>query len=114
MAANVSHGETVNAKSVILAIVATEAVFGDAVALVTAALLPSAVLRMPAMCAIILPRNLLPPYLSWAALLRRPVVLLPLLVMLPLGLLLLLFSGVVLLLRLLSLLILSLIRLLIR
>lgn len=109
MAANVSHGETVNAESVIPAIVVTKAVFGDAIAVVTAALLPGAVLRMPAICSIVLPRNLLPPCLSRAALLRRPVVLLPLL-----GLLLLLFSGVVLLLTLLLLLILSPIHLLIR
>src|SRR5467141_3872289 len=93
MPANVPHRQTVDPKSVILAIVATETIFGNAVAVVTAALLPGAVLGLPTMGAITLPSNLLLAHLSRAALLCRPVVLLltllPLLLLLPSGLLLL-------------------------
>jgi hypothetical protein len=109
MPANIPHGETVDAEPVILAIVATETVIRNAVAVVTTALLPGAVLRLPAMGTITLPSNLLLAYLSRAPSLCRPVVLplalLPLLVLLPSGLLL-LFRGVVLPLALLPLLVL--------
>jgi hypothetical protein len=109
MPANIPHGETVDAEPVILALVATETVLRNAVAVVTAALLPGAVLRLPAMCTFTLPSDLLLAYLSRAPLLCRPVVLLltllPLLILLPLGLLL-LFRGVGSLLTLLALLIL--------
>lgn len=64
----------------ILAIVATETVIWDAVSVVTATLLPGAVLGLPAPRAIVLPGNLLPVRLGWTPLLCRPVVpLLPLL-----------------------------------
>src|ERR1700731_3185375 len=100
MPANIPHGETVDTEPVILAIVATEAVIRNAVAVVTAALLPSAVLRLPAICTVPLPSDLLLVYLSRASLLCRPVVLLlcrvvllltllALLILLPSGLLLL-------------------------
>jgi hypothetical protein len=109
MPANIPHGETVDAEPVILAIVATETVIRNAVAVVTTALLPGAVLRLPAMGTITLPSNLLLAYLSRAPSLCRPVVLLltllTLLILLPPGLLL-LFRGVVLPLALLALLIL--------
>jgi len=95
---------------VILAVVAPESVIGNAVAVVSATLLPSAVLRLPAMRTITLPGDLLYAYLLRAAPLCGPVVvlllsLLALLVLLPSGLLL-LFRGVVPLLLLLTLLIL--------
>jgi hypothetical protein len=106
--ADIHHGEDVDAEPVILAIVAAETVIGNAVAVVSAALLPSAVLRPPAMGTITLPSDLLYVYLLGAALLYRPVVLLlallPLLVLLPSDLLLL--RRVILLLTLLALLIL--------
>src|ERR1700682_4727243 len=93
MPAHVCHREAVDAECVTLAIVATEAVVGNAVAVVTAALLPVAMLRLPAVCTITLPRNLLLAHLRGAALLCRSVVLLltllVLLVLLPSGLLLL-------------------------
>jgi hypothetical protein len=44
MPADIHHGETVDAKPVILAIVATETIIRDAVAVITAALLPRVVL----------------------------------------------------------------------
>jgi hypothetical protein len=59
MPANIPHGETVDAEPVILAIVAPETVLRNAVAVVTAALLPGAVLRLPAVGTITLPSNLL-------------------------------------------------------
>ena len=132
MSAHVHHGETVNAETVILAIVAAEAVVRNSIAVVSAPLLPVAMFRLPAMSAIPLPRDLLHVHLFGAPLLCRPVVLLltlltmlhdglllmllalillpfglllPLLILLPIGLLL-LFRGVVLLLTLLALLIL--------
>jgi len=113
-----------------LAIVAAEPVIRNAVAVVAAALLPVAVLRLPTMGTITLPSDLLLMCLSWASLLCGPVfllltllnllpsglllsrgivlllTLLALLVLLPSGLLLILFRGVVLLLLLLALLIL--------
>jgi hypothetical protein len=106
MPANIHHGESVDPELVILAIVATETIIRNAVAVVTAALLPGAVLRLPAMCTITLPSNLLLAYVLRAALLCGPVVLLlALLILLPSGLLL-LSRRVVLLLTLLALLIL--------
>ena len=60
----------------LLAIVATETVIWDSVAVVTATLLPGAVLRLPATRAIVLPGNLLLVRLSWAPLLFSSVVLL--------------------------------------
>ena len=111
MPANIPHGETVDAEPVILAIVATETILRNTIAAVAAALLPGAVLRLPAMCTRSLPCDLLLAYLSRAPSLCRKVVLLltllALLILLPLGLLLLLLScRVVLLLTLLALLIL--------
>jgi hypothetical protein len=79
MPANIHHRETVNAEPVLLAVVATETVIGNAVAVVTAALLPGAVLRLPAMRTITLPSDLLLTYLSRTPLLCSPVVLLALL-----------------------------------
>jgi len=111
MSADIPDGEAIDSEPMILAIVATEAVLRNPVAVVTAALLPGAVLRLPAMCTSTLPSDLLLTYLSGAATLCRPVVpLLPLLLLLILprsGLLLLLLScRVILLLTLLALLIL--------
>ena len=87
----------------ILAVVAAETVFRNAIALVTAALLPVAVLGLPAMRAVMLPSDLLSLYLSWAPLLRRPIVpllmLLALLVLLQPGILLMLLALLILLLR---------------
>ena len=139
MPANVPHRETVHAEPVFLAIVATEAFLRNAIAFVTAALLPVAMLRLPTMGTITLPSSPLLPCLSRAAFSCGPVVLLLtllsllillssgllllsrrvvalltlLLILLPLGLLLILFRGV-LLLTLLSLLILLPVRLLLR
>jgi hypothetical protein len=114
------YRETVDAKPVILSIVATETVIWDAVAVVTAPLLPAAMFRLPAVSAIPLPSDLLHSCLLGAPLLCRPVVLLltllttlhdrllltllALLILLPSGLL--LFRRIVLLLTLLALLIL--------
>jgi hypothetical protein len=96
MPAYIDHGESVDAKTVILSIVTTETVIRNPVAVVTAALLPGAMLGLPAMCTITLPSDLLHAYLLGASLLCRPVVLLltllPLLILLPLGLLLLFLS----------------------
>src|SRR6266403_1841887 len=109
MSADVPYWEAVDAEPMILAIVATETVLRNTIATVTAALLPGAVLGLPAMCTRTLPGNLLLVDLGRAPSLRRSVVLLltllALLVLLPPGLLL-LFGGVVLLLALLALLIL--------
>jgi hypothetical protein len=122
MTANIPHGKTVDAEPVILSVVATEPVIRDPIAVVTAALLPGAVLRLPAVRTITLPSDLLLAYMFRAPLLYRPIVtlltllallillpsgllLLSLLILLPIGLLL-LFRGVVLLLTLLALLIL--------
>jgi len=76
MPANVPYRKAVDTEPVILAIVATEAVLGNTIAMVAAALLPVTMLRLPAMRTITLPSYLLLPCLSRAALLRRPVVLL--------------------------------------
>ena len=71
MPANVCHWETVDAEFVILAIGATETGVGNAIAVITAALLPVAMLRLPAVGTIAPPRNLLLAYLRGAALLCR-------------------------------------------
>src|SRR5579859_3446 len=90
MPAKIPHGKTVDTEPVILAIVAAETVIRNTVAVVTAALLPGPVLRLPAMCTISLPSDLLLAHTLRAPLLSRPVVaLLTLLVLPPLGLLLL-------------------------
>src|ERR1700687_325997 len=75
-AANELSGETVDAEPMILTIVTTEAVIWDTIAVVTATLLPGAVLRLPATRAIVLPSNLLLVRLSWTSLLCRAIVLL--------------------------------------
>ena len=110
MAANNHHWEPIDAKPVILSVVTAETVIRDAVAFVSAALLPAAMFRLPAMSAITLPSDLLHPCLFRAPMLGRPVVLLlmlwTLLILLPSGLLLLLFCSVALQLALLALLIL--------
>jgi hypothetical protein len=74
--ANVHNRETVDAKLVRLAIVTAEPVIWNAVAVVAATLLPSAVLRLPTLGTITLPSDLLLMRLSWASLLCGPVVLL--------------------------------------
>ena len=103
MPTNIHHGETVDAELVRLAIVATEPVIRNAVAVVTATLLPGMVLRLPTVSTITLPSDLLLMYLRWASLLGGPVVLLLTLpILLSSGLL--LSSGIVLLLTLLLLL----------
>ena len=124
MSTDIPYLEIGEAESVVLAIVAAETVLRNAVTTVTAALLPRAVLRLPAMCTRTLPCDLLLANLSRAPslsiciglllltllpllILLTPgllLLLLALLVLLPLGLL--LFCGVVLLLTLLPLLIL--------
>jgi hypothetical protein len=92
MPANKHHGKTVHAEPVILAIVGTETGIWNAIAVVTATLLPGAVLRLPVMCTITLPSDVLLAYLSRAPLSCRPVALLltllALLTLLPSGLLL--------------------------
>jgi len=106
--ANVHNREAVDAKLVRLAIVTAEPVIRNAIAVVTAALLPGAVLRLPATCTITLPSDLLLARLSRAPLLCGPVVLLLLALLALLILLsssLLLSRGIVLLLTLLLLLI---------
>lgn len=76
----------------IRSVVAAETVIRDPIAVVTAALLPGVVLRLPVMRALALPSNLLDVYLCRLSLLCRLVVLpltrLALLILLPLGLLL--------------------------
>jgi len=74
--ANVPYGKSVDAESVILAVVASEAVIWNTVAGVAAALLPGAVLRLPVLRAVALPGSLLLVRLSWTPLLCRLVVLL--------------------------------------
>src|SRR5712692_8920492 len=100
MPADIHHGETVDAKPVILSVVAAETVIRDAVAVITSTLLPVAMFRPPAIGTIALPSDPLYPYLLGASLLCRSVValltLLALLILLPPGLLLPLFRYVVL------------------
>jgi hypothetical protein len=100
--ANNQNGETEDAEPVVPAIVAAETVIRNAIAVVSPALLPGAVLGLPAMGTITLPGDVLFAYLSWASLLSRPVVLLltlslALLILLPLGLFLLLLPLLILL-----------------
>src|SRR6266404_3213108 len=109
MSADIPYWEIVDAEPVILAIVATETVIGNSVAVVAAPLLPGAVFRLPAMRTRTLPCNLLLADLGWTLPSGSNVVplltLLALLISPPLvGLL--LFCSVVLLLALLALLIL--------
>jgi len=101
---NVHNREAVDAKLVRLAIVTAEPVIRNAIAVVTAALLPGAVLRLPATCAITLPSDLLLARLRRAPLLCGPVVLLLLALLILLSSSLLLSRGIVLLLTLLLLL----------
>jgi len=75
MVTNVPHRECVDAESVILAVVAAEAVIRYPVAVVAAALLPRVVFGLPAARAIVPPSGLLLVHTSWAALLNRSVVL---------------------------------------
>lgn len=97
MSADIPYLEIGEAEPVVLAIVDTKTVFRNAITTVTAALLPGAVLGLPAMCTRTLPGDLLLADLSRAPSLRGPAVLLltllPLLILLPSGLLLLLLSG---------------------
>jgi hypothetical protein len=108
MPANKHHGKIVHAEPVILAIVGTETVIRNAVAVVAAALLPGAVIGLPVTRTITLPSGPLLAFLSRAPLLCRPVALLltllALLTLLPSGLLLLLSCRVALLWTLLALL----------
>ena len=97
MPANIHHGEIEDAEPVILAVVAAKTGIRNAVAMVTAALLPVAMFRLPVMCTITPPSGLLYLHLGRASLLRRPIGLL-------LTLLLLLLSSGLLLLSLLALL----------
>jgi hypothetical protein len=102
MPADNQNGETEDAEPVVPAIVAAETVIRNAIAVVTPALLPGAVLRLPAMGTITLPGDALFAYLRWASLLSRPVVLLltlslALLILLPSGLFLLLLPLLILL-----------------
>src|SRR5882724_7947840 len=65
MSADIPYWEIVDAEPVILAIVATETVIGNSVAVVAAPLLPGAVFRLPAMRTRTLPCNLLLADLGW-------------------------------------------------
>ena len=76
MSAHVPHGQSVNAESVVPTVVALKAVVRNTIAVVTAALLPRAVLRLPAMSPIALPSDLLLAHIHRSALLGRPNVLL--------------------------------------
>jgi hypothetical protein len=100
MPTDVSHRQSVDAEPVVLSVVATEAVVRYPIAVVAAALLPGAMLGLPAVSAIALPRNLLLTHVRWSALLGGPVVPLLaaslLLILLRSGLLLLLSCRVVL------------------
>ena len=82
MPANVHHGKTLEAEPVIMAVVAAETGLRNAVAAVTAALLPGAVLRLPATRTFMLPSSPLLAFLSRVAMLCRPIgLLLPLLLL---------------------------------
>jgi hypothetical protein len=59
MPADIHYWETVKAELVVLPVIAAEAFFRNAIAAVAAALLPSAVFRLPAMCTIAFPSNVL-------------------------------------------------------
>lgn len=96
MPADIPHRETVDAEAMILAIVAPETVIRNAVAMVTAALLPGAAFRLPVVSTINPPSGLLYSHLGRAPPLCGPVgLLLAVLLLLSLGLLLLalLFRG---------------------
>jgi hypothetical protein len=82
MSANVDHGKTEDAESVILAVVAAETVIRNAVAVVAATLLPGAMFRLPAVRAITLPGDLLLVHLIGASALCRSIVLLLMLLLL--------------------------------
>ena len=86
MPADIHYWETVKAELVVLPVIAAEAFFRNAIAAVAAALLPGAVFRLPAMCTIALPSNLLPALLIRTAPLCGPMVLLLTLVLLAPGL----------------------------
>jgi len=86
MPADIHDGETVDTEPVIPSVVTAETVVWDSVAVVTAALLPAAMLRLPTMSAFALPSDSLYACLFRAAVLYGPVVLL--LILLPSGLLL--------------------------
>ncbi len=60
MPADIPNRETVNAEPVIRSVIAAEAFFRNAIAAVTAALLPVTMLRLPAMSTIAFPSNVLP------------------------------------------------------
>jgi len=120
--AYIHDGETVDTEPVIPSVVAAETIVWNSVAFVTAALLPTAMFRLPTMSAITLPSDSLYACLFRTPMLCGPVVLLlmllasglllllfcsvfalltlflPLLILLPFGLLLLLFRSAVLLL----------------
>ena len=76
MSAHVPHGQSVNAECVVATVVALKAAVRNTVAVVAAALLPRAVLRLPAMSPIALPSDLLLAHIHRSALLGRPNVLL--------------------------------------
>lgn len=76
MSADVSHLQSVEAESVILSVVAAETIIRYAIAPIPAALLPAAVLSLPAISAIIPPRGLLLVHAGRTALFSRPVLLL--------------------------------------
>jgi hypothetical protein len=91
ISANIHHWETVDAEPVILTIVGTVTVIRNAIAVVSAALLPGAVLGLPVTRTVALPGGLLHACLFRAVLLCRPiaVLILMLLIVLFIGLLLL-------------------------
>ena len=76
MSADVSHLQRVETESMILSVVAAEAILRYAIAPIPAALLPAAVFSLPAISAIIPPRGLLLVHAGRTALLCRPVLLL--------------------------------------
>src|SRR5579859_2255907 len=84
MVTDISHWERVDAESVVLAVIAAETVFRNAVAIVATALLPRSVFGLPALSAIISPGGLLLVHAGGAALLDGPVVLLSTAGLLPL------------------------------
>ena len=96
MSADIPNLQIGEAESVVLAIVATETVLRNAVTTVAAALLPGAVLRLPAMCTRTLPGDLLLADLSRAPSLSIRIGLLLLLLLTLLPLLILLSSGLLL------------------
>ena len=73
IAANKLHGKNADSKTVVLAIVGAETGIGNAITAVTTALLPGAVIRLPVLSALTLPRRLLLMCLSGVSLLYGPV-----------------------------------------